>query len=199
MPRRIGVTPVGEYAGIDLTDQHALLDALDDPGRQAQAISRVLADPGGSCPPVLMTVAALLFAAGNHELGASWFYTAQLRARGDANRCTDPTAAAACDVLTATYGPPINRWTFREHPELVLGFAERAVAWDAATPRTYDHRWIALHGLAAFGHDPGPVSIPDEAWPAAARRTREEFLAGARELFDDDGRLRTELFDDPDA
>lgn len=171
-----------EHRAVDVSPQRAALAALAGPDAPAAA-GRITDDAARHAPPVLMAAAAVMFAAGERERGAFWFYAAQLRARIDARRCTDPSAAAACGVLTQTYGPPVNRWAFAE-PGLLPGLVDRVVAWDAATPRDYDHRWIALHGMGAFLGRGEPVSVPEETWPALAAQVREEYAAGCRALFD---------------
>lgn len=196
MTNRIPVPPTGEYAEIEISDQHVALAALADTRARDEAVARVLAAPEEHAPPVLMATAAVVFGDGHRETGAFWFYAAQLRARIDANRCTDPTAAAACGVLTETYGPPINRWAFHE-PGLLPGLIDRVAQWDAATASLYDPRWIALHGMGAYTGADGPLTRPAAQWPSIAADTRREFVEGVHELFDDDGRLRAELFDQP--
>ena len=196
MTNRIPVTPTGEYAAIEVSDQHVALAALADPRSRGEAVARVLAAPEEHSPPVLMAMAAVIFADGHRETGAFWFYAAQLRARIDANRCTDPTAAAACGVLTETYGPPVNRWAFHE-PGLLPGLIDRVAQWDAATASVYDPRWIALHGMGAFTGTDTALTRPAAQWPSIAAETRREFVEGVHELYDDDGRLRTELFGRP--
>ena len=42
------------------------------------------------------------------------YYAGQLRARYDATRCTDPSAAAALGLLRDRYGEPVNRWAFAD-------------------------------------------------------------------------------------
>ena len=208
MTNRIPVTPTGEYAAIEVSDQHVALAALADPRSRGEAVARVLAAPEEHSPPVLMAMAAVVFADGHaaqrswttgnghRETGAFWFYAAQLRARIDANRCTDPSAAAACGVLTETYGPPINRWAFHE-PGLLPHLIDRVAQWDAATASVYDPRWIALHGMGAFTGTDTALTRPAAQWPSIAAETRREFVEGVHELYDDDGRLRTELFGRP--
>ena len=57
-------------------------------------------------------------------------------------RCADPTVGGAVAILRA--------------------IVERAAAWDRAAPHDYDHRWVNLRGMGAFGVRPGdPLSRMD--------------------------------------
>jgi hypothetical protein len=178
---RIPVPPAGEHATVDVARQNAALAALHGPD-PAGAAAAVLAAPHAYAPPVLAATAAVLFAAGRRDEAAFWFYAAQLRARFDANRCADPTAAAAVAVLTRHYGPQINRHAFAD-PARLRATVERVVGWDRATPHDYDHRWIALHGMGAFTGG-APLGRPASEWPAIAERTRAEYLQGLDEVLD---------------
>ncbi len=178
---RIPVPPAGEYATIDVTGQNAVLAALHGPDPEP-AVAAVLGAPQSCAPPVLAATAAVLFARGERDEAAFWFYAAQLRARFDAERCADPTAGAAVAVLTQTYGPEINRHAFAD-PARLRATVERVVEWDRATPHDYDHRWIDLHSMGAFT-GAAPTSLPAAEWAAVAERTREEYLRGLEEVLD---------------
>ncbi|MGI5125873.1 hypothetical protein ACQEVB_03560 [Pseudonocardia sp. CA-107938] len=177
--------PTGEHAEIDVAGQAETIAALHGPD-PAAAVEAVLAAPQRHTPPVLCALAAALFAGGRHEEGATWFYAAQLRARFDVMRCADPTVGGAVAILRERYGEPINRWAFTEARARLKVIVERAVAWDRATPHDYDHRWINLHGMGAFGVDPGaPLSRPEEEWPAIAEQVRADYLRGLHEVLTD--------------
>jgi hypothetical protein len=182
----IVVTPTGEHAEIDVAGEAEAITALHGP-EPAAAVEAVLAAPHRHTPPVLSALAAALFAGGRREEGATWYYAAQLRARFDVERCADPTVGDAVAILRERYGEPINRWAFTDLPRLRT-IVERAVAWDRATPHDYDHRWINLHGMGAFGLDPGaPLSRPEAEWPAIAEQIRTDYLTGLYEVLDDLG------------
>lgn len=174
----IPIRPTGEHAEIDVRQQAAAMAALhgSDRALRAQMVDEVLALPQSSAPPVLVALAAALFADGRRDEAAFWFYAGQLRARFDANRSADPSASGAVAALTQRYGPEINRYAFAD-PDRLRATVERAVAWDRATPHDYDHRWIDLHGVAAFT-GAGLLSRPVAEWPAIAEWTREEYLRG---------------------
>ncbi|GAA1398189.1 hypothetical protein GCM10009613_52080 [Pseudonocardia kongjuensis] len=179
--RTIVVEPQGELRTVDTSAAVALTGRLLHAGPAVRAAARteVLAAPQRMMPPVLFALSASLVAEDAMADAAAWFYAAQVRARFDAVRCTDPTAASALAVLRDRYGEPVNRWAFAD-PARVRRAAVRGVAWDRTAPHDYDHRWIALHGMGAFTGPGTGVSIPREEWAPAAARVRAEYLAGLR-------------------
>ncbi|SFM57057.1 hypothetical protein SAMN05216207_1001124 [Pseudonocardia ammonioxydans] len=179
----IVVAPQGELAGVDTSAAVALIHRLLDrnPAVRSAARAEVLAAPHRVPPPVLSALSENLLAAGEPAEAAAWFYAAQVRARFDATRCTDPSAAAALGVLRERFGEPVNRWAFAD-PARVRRAGIRGVAWDRTAPHDYDHRWIALHGMGAFTGPGTGVSTPEHEWPGTAARVRAEYLAGLREV-----------------
>lgn len=175
------VAPRGELARVDTAGVIALSARLLDRSPALRAVARadVLAAPHRVPPPVLCALSGSLVAAGDLAGAAHWFYAAQVRARFDAARCTDPTASAAVAVLRERFGEPVNRWAFADAGR-VRRAAVVAVAWDRAAPHDYDHRWIALHGTGAFTGPGTGVSTPAHEWPATAARVRAEYLTGLR-------------------
>ncbi|GAA4557473.1 hypothetical protein [Pseudonocardia xishanensis] len=180
--KTVVVEPTGEYAEIDtqlaLDAIAGLLDA--DPEVRRRTAELVELEPERCAPPVLFALSEVLLDRGRPAEAAFWFHAAQVRARFDANRCTDPTAGSAVGVLAERFGGPINRFAFTD-PERLRRTVVRAVLWDRATPHGYDHRWIALHGMGSFTGATGPLARPAAEWDAIARRTRAEYLDGLRE------------------
>lgn len=181
--------PQGVYTQIDTRlGQEALrLLSQGSPQQQQHTLERVRANPGQFQPPVLYVLSQVLFKAGRHEEAAFWFYAGQLRARFDANRCTDATAAQVLDVMNKNFGPPISRYLFQDL-EKASALITRVVEWDRRTPYSYDPRWINLHGMQAVqaARDPqfaskippGSLSLPSSQWPALAEQTRSKYLQG---------------------
>jgi hypothetical protein len=60
---------------------------------------------------------------------------------------------------------------------------DKVVEWDANTPATYDHRWIALHGLKAINAGlategaSGPLTVPEAQWAHIAEDGRVKYRA----------------------
>ncbi|WP_224389243.1 hypothetical protein [Pseudonocardia sp. ICBG1293] len=183
MSRTVVVAPRGELAAVDTSATVRLMSSLldPDPAVRGAARSETLAAPHRRMPPVLFALSENLVAEGEMAEAARWFYAGQLRARYDACRCTDTTAAQALAVLRDRFGEPVNRWAFAD-PARVRRAAVRAVAWDRSAPHDYDHRWIALHGMGAFTGAGTGVSTPQAEWAGVAARVRAEYLSGLREV-----------------
>ncbi|MCE0762662.1 hypothetical protein LWC35_07030 [Pseudonocardia kujensis] len=181
MNRTVVVEPTGEHATIDTAlARDAIAGLLDtDPDVRRQVAELVQLEPERLAPPVLYALSEVLLDRGRPADAAFWFHAGQVRARFDARRCTDPTAAAAVEALDERFGGPVNRFAFTD-PERLRRTVVRAVAWDRRTPHHYDHRWIALHGMSAYLGSAGPLSVPEEEWDALAARTRADYLAGLR-------------------
>lgn len=188
-PATQALAPQGVFAQIDTKlGQEALrLLSQGTPQQQQNVLDRVRSAPERFQPPVLYVMSQLLFKAGQKEEAAFWFYAGQLRARFDANRCADPTARPAVDVMNQNFGGPINRYLFQDldnAQELII----KVVEWDRKTPYAYDPRWINLHGAQAVQVAKDPqlaktltkesLSLPQSEWPVLAEQTRTKFLQG---------------------
>jgi len=177
------VAPVGAYADIDLRDDVKMIERLTSRSKRKRekAIEAFFVDPSTHSPPVIYALASALFKADRKDEAALWYYSGQVRARFDANRCADSSAAQAVNVLNQTYGEPINQHAFQDLQKLRRTVYE-SVAWDEETPHNYDHRWINTHGMAAMiasleGSDEGVVfSKPESDWSEIAKTTRADYL-----------------------
>jgi hypothetical protein len=183
-PERITVPPAESHAAIDVSEQNEAIAALHgaEEAERARTVAAVRGAPERFAPPVLCALAAVLFVQGEPDEAVFWYHAGRLRARFDANRCADHTAASAVAVLGQRYGLPINRYAFA-HPHRLRALVERVVAWDRATAHAYDPRWINLHGMGAFaGVSAGRLSLPEAEWPGIAERTRGDYLRGMDEV-----------------
>lgn len=176
----VEITPQGEFAKIDTTRAIETIDAIHrgDKG----AIAQVQEDPGSYQPPVLYALAAELFQRGRKDDAMYWFYLGQLRARSDANKALDPSAAGGVDVLNQSVGAPINTHAFQSIPKLVQT-VEKVASDDASLPRNYDPRWIALHGADAFTETKLRFA-PESRWTSINDETRRGYLSDFRAVID---------------
>jgi hypothetical protein len=185
------IQPAGQYAEIDIkqTREAMQLLATGTMSERGAAIAGISAHSEQYAPPVFYAMSEALFQAGNRDEAAFWFYAGQLRARFDANRCTDESARQAVPALNQRYGPAINQYAFQDLQKLEA-VVNKVVAWDRQTPHNYDQRWINLHGMNAMlsglgsrsvsGAD-APLSLPAERWDAIAEQTRADYLKGFQE------------------
>lgn len=188
------IAPQGEYATINVEESTRLFKKLlaSSASTRSKTAEIVLERPQSVNPPVLYALASELFKQGKKDEAAFWYYAGQIRARFDANRCADASARQAVNVLSQEFGTPINKYAFLEMSRPALeATIKRALAWEAETPRDYDHRWINLHGLgsmsAAFGLKEmaeRPLSLPESEWPEIARKTHEEYWQGYLEALE---------------
>jgi hypothetical protein len=182
------VEPTGVYAEIDTRLATDTIEALTagNEKKRAEAIAAIEANPAEYAPPVFYVLSQVLFEQGDEDRAAFWFYAGQLRARFDVNRCAEESARQAVAALNQQFGPAINQHTFKDIPKLEE-LIPRVVEWDRETARSYDHRWINLHGLGVFllAAEPdepvGPLSLPEDQWEAIAETTRSEYLEGFRQ------------------
>lgn len=150
------------------------------------AILSIKKNPENYSPPVLYELSKKLFSLNQKHEAAFWFYAGQLRARFDANRCTDISARQVVAEICQKSGTQINQYAFQD----LLKFETlitRVIEWDRSTPHNYDHRWINLYGLDAlrfYKREPvsnTSLSLPVEQWEAIAENTRRNYLEMFRE------------------
>jgi hypothetical protein len=182
------VQPQGPFAQIDTRLANETIEALEKSNAEERqrTIERIKDRPQDFAPPVFYVLSNVLFQRGEKDDATFWFYAGQLRARFDANRCSDATARQAVRELNRRFGPAINQHAFQDVPKLEA-LIPRVVEWDRRTPHRYDHRWINLHGMGAMRSGLGGrsdalavLSAPKEEWEQIAEQTREDYLNGFR-------------------
>lgn len=179
----------GVYAEIDTIKSREAIQLLSDKSEEkvSNTILSIKANPENYAPPVLYELSRALFSRDQKDEAAFWYYAGQLRARFDANRCSDISARQAVAVLNQEYGTPINQYTFQDLNKLE-SLIHRVVEWDRSTPYNYDHRWINLHGLGATLSAMGEpssdtsLSLPVEQWETIAENTRKKHLENLEEV-----------------
>lgn len=171
LPSQVVVKPQGEFATIQVEPSNSEIKLLTK--RDTAAMGRVTQNPGAYNPAVLYALADALFRSGRKDDALYWFYLGQLRARSDANKALDISARQAVSVLNQRYGPQINQYSFKDTARLRMTVS-KVLAADQSIPRNYDARWIALHGLDAFGS--GKVKFaPRNQWKAINASTRQKY------------------------
>ncbi len=171
------VEPKGEFARIRVEPSYSITKSILRGDKNAAI--KVLRNIGAYNPPAIAAASNRIFS-DDPERAMYLFYLAQLRARSDADKAQDPSAKAGVSAMTAQYGPPINRYAFRNMP-LLRRVVKRVVEDDKSIPRNYDPRWIALHGLDAFSKT--NVSFaPKSQWNRINASARRNFYAGFKEV-----------------
>ena len=172
------VEPAGELKNVDtskdsLAIKHLLGKKKKDAAKTANEVSR---NPANYSPPVYYAMSSYLFSSGYKESAVRWFYAGQIRARYDANRCTDKSAGAAVGVLNQKFGPQINEYAF-QNINLLEKAVKETVYWSLSTPHHYDQRWINLHGMEAFTESGSKQpSLPESEWEDIRISTHTKYL-----------------------
>ena len=179
---KIEVAPKGEYAKIDIESQNKILEDLNsgDTEKSGKAANKILNNPNLFFPPALYSLSNYLFQNDKKNEAAFWFYTGQLRARYDANRCNDETAAQAVSILNDAFGYQINQYSFSDLNNL-KGIVERVVKYVGENEEQYDNQWINLHGMGAFLNEDKPLSKPKSEWSTIKQRTIDDYYKGFTE------------------
>lgn len=192
------IQPTGVYAEIDMKKDLLILEQLSEKGTMLSSMDVVLKNPDEYSPTVLCVVSNILFAQGYKDSAAFWFYTGRMRARIDANLCTDNTARSAVSELTQYFGPAINQYMYSDLANLdnVRAVWAKTVAYLETHDELYDRRWIALHGMRAMmsgmedeeglegendDYESEPIILPEEEWARVKKETIEEQLAALEE------------------
>ncbi len=137
-------------------------------------ITKIKAHPEKYAPPVFYALSDVLFKT-DKKAAMFWFYAGQLRARYDANRCTDVSAGAAIGSLNYSFGLQINQYAFKNLDQL-KSTIEEVIKFDKKTPHKYDQRWINFHGMAAFDKNNKMTSKPRSEWEAIEQKTRDDYF-----------------------
>ncbi len=170
--------PLGEHAQLSLISAQDKVDLLLNGDNQI--LEAVLNDPGAYPPPVLFALAETLYRQGEMTPAIFWYYTAQLRARSDANKSLDPSVAAAVTTLSTQYGNGITRYALTHLSELRTTMTH-VLEWDANSRRLYNPRWVALLGQNAYQSEHIAFQ-PPEAWPKIDADTRAGFRRGFEQM-----------------
>ena len=153
---------------------------LDLQNGNYHTLEAVLTDPNGFEPPVLFALAQQLFDQGEIEPALFWFYTAQLRARSDANKSLDPSVQQGVTKLSEQFGSNISAYALSRPAEMESAMVQ-ALRWDKTAQRRYNPRWVALHG-SEVQTSREYAFLPMERWPQIDQLTHREYARGFAKL-----------------
>ncbi len=189
--KRVTIPTAGPWAEIDVDRTNTAIRALslDKPKQRERAMNGVLSNPSQYAPPALCHLSAALFKGGRKDEGSFWFYACQLRARTDANLCTDRSAAEGVMALNYQFGEQINKYMYTQQ-DVWEAMMPTVMEWDINTPHDYDRRWISLHGLNATLYAQGntaigelPLILPEDQWADTDAETRRVYREGFIGMF----------------
>jgi len=175
------IKPKGVFKEIDVARHNDAIKILNKKNKKLiqQTVDSILNNPNYYNPPVIYALSRELYRQDKKDDATFWFYVAQLRARYDANLCMDNTAKQAVSILNGEYGPDINKYAFQDIDKL-----EKTVTKVCEFVRTneenYDHRWINLHGIDAFGDGwaKNELSQPKDKWVEIKTKTIDDYYNG---------------------
>ena len=182
--QRLSVQPAGVYAAIDTKPGIATVKLLrSGSGKEAIDVAMTVTQNSGAySPPVLFALSEWYYKRGQIDEAILWLNAAGLRGRFDGSICTDPSAVSAIAELSQMMPADIYRQQFQDLSR-IRRIVDKVVEWDVNTPATYDHRWIALHGLKALnaglgtGAANGPLTVPEAQWAQIAQDNRAKYRA----------------------
>ena len=168
----------GEFAQLPRSQTERAVNGLISGDNQV--FKEVLTDPNAYTPPVLLALAHQLYQQGEITPALFWYYTAQLRARSDANKSLDPTTQQGVTELSGQFARDVNRYALGHLDELTIT-VQHVLEWDRQTTRYYDPRWVALHGKDAYTKTTIAFK-PREEWRQIDELTRQGFEKGFQQL-----------------
>jgi len=171
--------PHGEYRLLPLETTQRQVNAILQANQTT--MTEVQLHPNNVTPPVLFALSYQLFVQDHFHDALFWFYTAQLRARSDANKSLDITTQQGVTKLSQQFGREITAYA-KQHPDQLEQAMIDVLHWDKTAIRRYNPRWVALHGNEVL-HQDTYAFMPMDRWPEIDRLTRDEFARGfARQM-----------------
>lgn len=175
----------GVYARIDLRPTEQMVSRLSVAyGSDKREAMREVQRSASSHNPLVLYALANALVEDYSERAIFWYHVGRLRAVYDALRCRDKSAQNGLLELRKRLSPELGANQFYRRDRLVA-IAQKAIEWDAANPRDYDQRWVALHGkvaAASEGKDEAEIFVPESEWPAILKRVHESHLESVRKF-----------------
>ena len=164
----------GEFLALGIGHSESLINSIKS--NNNDAINSVLSHPNDFIPPVLFALADQVMEMNEPRAAMFWYYTAQLRARSDANKSLDPTVSNGLNELNRYYGLKIGRYA-KEHIAELTEIMERVIEYDKISDRMYNPKWVAVLGDEAYTKE--VISfVSKEEFKAIDDSTREGFYRG---------------------
>lgn len=165
------IVPKGEFADIDVAKSQQAMEAIQQ--GKGETVNTIMQAPNDYTPEVLYLVSAIMFQNKYQDEAVFWFYTAELRARSDANKSGDKTAHSVVNQLNQFFGANIVPYSL-SNPERLKAVIDQVLKSDAEQKRNYDPRWIALLSKDVLTETQIKF-YPKEKWPEIDALTRNQF------------------------
>ena len=164
----------GEFATLGSAQTEIIVASIKS--GDSETINTVLKHPNDFTPPVLFALADQIMNMNEPVAAMFWYYTAQLRARSDANKSLDPTVRAGLTTMNSFYGHTIGKYAATHIPELKLAMS-KVMEYDTIAVRSYDPRWVAVLGRDALTEE-RIAFAPKESFDTINEETRKGFYKG---------------------
>jgi hypothetical protein len=164
----------GEFATLGSAQTEVIVGSIK--AGDSATINTVLSHPNDFTPPVLMALADQIMNMNEPFAAMFWHFTAQLRARSDANKSLDPTVKDGLTRLNSYYGQAIGQYAATHLDELRLAM-DKVMEYDTIAERSYDPRWVSVLGRDALTQE-RIAFVPKEQYPQVDRETRRGFYRG---------------------
>ncbi len=182
----------GEFASLGSAQTDIIVGSIKNGDKDT--INTVLMHPNDFTPPVLFALADQLMNINEPFAAMFWYYTAQLRARSDANKSLDPTVQPSLTKLNSFYGHAVGKYASTHIPELKQAMS-KVLEYDSIAVRSYDPRWVAVLGSDALTEE--HIAFKDKSQFAEIdEQTRKGFYKGylnALHITGDDVGMPSEL------
>ena len=165
------IVPKGEFADIDVAKSQQAMEAIQQ--GKGETVNTIMQAPNDYTPEVLYLVSAIMFQNKYQDEAVFWFYTAELRARSDANKSGDKTAHTVVNQLNQFFGANIVPYSL-SNPERLKAVIDQVLKSDAEQKRNYDPRWIALLSKDVLTETQVKF-FPKEKWAEIDALTRTQF------------------------
>ncbi len=164
----------GEFATLGTARTEIIVAAIKS--ENTDTINTVLLHPNDFTPPALYALADYLMSKNETFAAMFWHYTAQLRARSDANKSLDPSVRDGLTKLNSYYGHEIGVYAGTHLEQLKMAM-EKVIEYDEIVDRSYDPRWIAVLGKDALSKD-RIAFVTSSKYDEINKKTREGFYQG---------------------
>lgn len=139
-----GLSYKGEFATLGTAQSEVIIDAIK--AGKNETINAVLSNPNDFTPPVLFSLADQLFEMNEPIAAMFWYYTAQLRARSDANKSLDPTVSEGLTKMNQYYGHSVGKYA-SSHLNELTEIMQHVIEYDELSERKYNPKWVAVLGI----------------------------------------------------
>lgn len=138
-------------------------------------------NPGEYNPSALLALSLYYLENNEIEKAAFWMRAAMFRTTVDIKLYEHPSLHNIISIFYGSINAQAKKYiNTKEKAETyknaLISATKEIIAWDQNTPRSYDARWVCLHGTGALLNDSIPEFTPEQ---------KEQIIKKERKLFED--------------